>query len=117
MVLHLKGMNYPPADYMISDLPSVYDWLLRCSARGNVEAAAKASPESYVTEDNPPILILNGFRDATVPPHQSEHFHCLLRQAGVASRLALIAGADHALPKYPETDAYLADFFAAHLQD
>jgi len=82
----------------------------------NMDKAAKASPVSYVSEDDPPILLVYGFRDIVVPPHQGEYFHCLLRGAGVDSQLVLIPGAGHTLAEYPTSTEAIVEFFRSRLQ-
>ncbi len=82
----------------------------------NMDKAAEASPVNYVTADDPPMLLVYGFRDLTVPPHQGEYFHCLLRSAGVDSQLALLPGAGHALARYPESTKRIVEFFESRLR-
>ena len=62
-------------------------------------AVQKASPVSYVSQDDPPFLIVHGTADAVVPPRQSEMFIAALKQAGVDSSLELQIGASNELGK------------------
>jgi acetyl esterase/lipase len=52
---------------------------------GTVEARIyrEASPISYVTADDPPVLLMHGEADETVPIKQSEAMEAALRKAGV----------------------------------
>jgi acetyl esterase/lipase len=53
------------------------------------------SPVHYVSQDNPPFLILHGDRDTLVPYAQSTEFADLLTKAGVKVTLQRVPGADH----------------------
>ena len=55
----------------------------------------KASPVNYVSKDDPPILLLHGDADETVPFEQAELFSRALTAAGVETRLITIPGAGH----------------------
>ena len=54
-----------------------------------------ASPITYVSSDDPPILLIHGDEDTTVPFEQSERFLDALETAGVTSRLLPIPGGGH----------------------
>jgi dipeptidyl aminopeptidase/acylaminoacyl peptidase len=54
-----------------------------------------ASPIAYVSSDDPPILLIHGDEDTTVPFEQSERFLDALEAAGVTSRLLPIPGGGH----------------------
>ena len=66
--LNAKCMNYPIADYLFSGPNSCTQMLLGGPVELNLEKAAKASPTSYVSQDDPPVMIVSGFRDLMVPP-------------------------------------------------
>lgn len=61
------------------------------------EAAQRASPLAYVTPGGPPVLVVHGRRDMSVPPEQSVQFDAALKAAGIDSRLVIL-DADHDLP-------------------
>lgn len=61
----------------------------------NKDKAAKASPVTYVTGDDPPFLIMHGDRDLTVPLQQSQLLHDALKKAGVDSTFVPMKGAGH----------------------
>lgn len=77
-----------------NDIPS---WVLQDYLGVNYtkETAVKASAISYVTENTPPVLILHGGEDPTVPLAQSEAFYEKLRQKGVDSDFIVIEDASH----------------------
>ena len=93
--LNAKCMNYPIADYLFSGPNSCTQMLLGGPVELNLEKAAKASPTSYVSQDDPPVMIVSGFRDLMVPPQQAELLYCLLQQAHVDSELLLLPGVHH----------------------
>jgi acetyl esterase/lipase len=54
------------------------------------EAALRASPLTYVSTDDPPVLLLHGLQQGNVPVEQSERLHDALRAAGVDATLVLL---------------------------
>ena len=56
---------------------------------------ARASPISYVTSDDPPILIFHGEFDTTVPPKQSMRLFNHLQAEGVEAEFIMVKNADH----------------------
>jgi len=81
----------------------------------NAEKAAKASPITYVSKDDPPILIMHGDEDHTVPISQSERFYDALKKAGVDATLHVVKGAGHGF-RGPEIEEVTAAFFDKHLK-
>jgi acetyl esterase/lipase len=61
------------------------------------EAAQRASPLAHVAAGGPPVLVVHGRRDTTVPPEQSVQFDAALKAAGIDSRLMLL-DASHDMP-------------------
>ena len=61
----------------------------------NKDKAAKASPTTYVSKDNPPFLIMHGDRDLEVPIRQSEFLAEALKKAGVDVTFFPMKGAGH----------------------
>ena len=55
----------------------------------------EASPTSHVSPDDPPVLLIHGDADETVPFRQSELFLEELRKAGVTVELIRIRGGNH----------------------
>jgi acetyl esterase/lipase len=92
--------------------------LLGGTVAENRDKATRASPVTYVTEDDPPFLIVHGTNDPTVAPNQSELLHAALKRAGVESRLHLIDGARHGGPEFnaPAIRAMVDAFFDRHLK-
>lgn len=62
----------------------------------HAEDALSASPISYAAKDAPPMLLLHGTDDHTVPYEQSERMYEALEQADADVSLIALEGADHA---------------------
>jgi acetyl esterase/lipase len=64
---------------------------------------AAASPVTYIKHDAPPMLLIHGRMDKTVPVQQSQEFYDKLRAAGDSVQLFLIPDVDHSfIGKTPE---------------
>jgi len=68
---------------------------LGCPSSDCPELARQASPVTYATSDDPPILILHGEKDSLVPYSQAERFAERLRLAGNACALIKVKNAEH----------------------
>ena len=73
---------------------SVYR-LIGGPVKKNLEAARRASPITYITKDDPPLLIFHGEKDKTVYLDQAEHLNNLYQKAGLDVQLEVMAGAGH----------------------
>ena len=56
---------------------------------------AAASPVTYVDHDDPPMLLIHGLSDKTVPVAQSREMYDKLNAAGVQVQLLLVPDVDH----------------------
>lgn len=76
------------------------------------------SPVHYVSQDNPPFLILHGTHDALVPLAQSEELAAALRARGVPVLLQKFPGAGHGGPAFskPAVTAMIQNFFDKNLK-
>jgi acetyl esterase/lipase len=61
----------------------------------NPEMVKAASPVTYVSPHSPPILVLHGVKDRTVPADQARIFEAALKAAGVRTDLILYPDSDH----------------------
>jgi acetyl esterase/lipase len=61
----------------------------------NPEKAKAASPITYVTANDPPMLTVHGTRDPTVPYDQAVRMDATLRKAGVTSYFITVKGGGH----------------------
>jgi acetyl esterase/lipase len=69
---------------------------LGCERDGcSTEQLTLASPIAHIDRGDPPVLLIHGEKDATVPAVQSEQFYQALERAGVESRLRLLPAVDH----------------------
>src|SRR4029079_5518258 len=63
---------------------------------GGEENFARGSPQTFVHADTPPILLIHGEADETVPLSIGENFQMALAQTGAHSELKIYPGAGHA---------------------
>lgn len=82
----------------------------------NKEKAATANPITYVTADDPPLLIMHGDRDLLVPHSQSELLEEAYRKAKLPVELHTVKGAGHGWRSNRELDAMIVQFFDRHLK-
>ncbi len=59
------------------------------------EQLTHASPLTYLSKDDPPVIIFHGDQDKTVPLSQSQLVHARYQAAGLASELHVLEGAGH----------------------
>jgi acetyl esterase/lipase len=95
--------------------------LLGAPASERRAEARRASPVSYVSEDDPPFLIVHGEEDRTVPIAQSERLHEVLQRAGVETTLVRVAHGGHGFgpasdPSRAEIAGRVLCFFDQHLK-
>jgi acetyl esterase/lipase len=91
--------------------------LLGGAVMENRDKAARANPITYVSQDDPPFLIVHGDQDGTVPINQSQLLFELLRKAGVSVRFHTIKNAGHGNGfGGPEIEPMVREFFEQHLK-
>jgi len=93
-------VNYfGPTDLNASDIPKVSRPLVKdflgVTPWENPDAAAKASPLTFVTKDDPPILTFQGTKDPLVPYTQALKLADALSNVGVPGRVEILVGAGH----------------------
>ncbi len=81
-----------------------------------------ASPISYVTDDDPPVLLIHGDQDTVVPFSQSEVFKEALEQENVDVKLIRMPGGGHgpSIVSGPDSPDYLGplvDWFDRYLKN
>ncbi len=79
------------------------------------DRAREASPQTHITADDAPFLILHGTEDPLVPYDQSVQFDRALRAAGVESLLVTIEGGGHGGFGSPEPAERVKAFLDRHL--
>ncbi|MFC1900813.1 alpha/beta hydrolase fold domain-containing protein [Chloroflexota bacterium] len=84
----------------------------------------KASPITYVSTDDPPLLMVHGNMDYTVSFKQSEHMLDAYQQEGLEATLIEVKDAGHGfrkvtdnpvVPSIEEIEQAVLDFFVKHL--
>ena len=83
-----------------------------------VEKSKAVSPVTYISEDDPPVLILHGTHDALVPYAQSVQFAGELKSKGVPVWLQTLPGGGHGGPGFgkPAVHQLTRNFFDKHLK-
>lgn len=83
------------------------------------EKSRAVSPVTYVSEDDPPVLILHGTHDALVPYAQSVQFAEALKAKGVPVWLQTLPGGGHGGPAFgkPAVLQLTQNFFDKFLKD
>jgi len=79
------------------------------------DRAREASPQTQITADDVPFLILHGTEGPLVPYDQSVQFDRALRAAGVESLLVTIEGGGHGGFGSPEPAERVRAFLDRHL--
>ncbi len=95
-----------------------YSQLIGVSLEGNKEKTDAVSPVNYVSQDNPPMLILHGTHDTLVPYAQSEELAAALKEKGVEVWLQKLPGSGHGgggFGKLPIVNL-MQTFFDKHLK-
>lgn len=110
-----------------TDLPVLYQstpavvGLLKALCHGTPESAAEtfaqASPVSYVSAGDPPILTLHGDADKIVPVEQAHLLDAILKEAGVPHELVILKDQGHGFQgeAAQTADKAMWDFLAKHL--
>jgi len=84
----------------------------------NAALVAAANPITYISDEDPPFLIVHGDIDPRVPHHQSELLHAALAAAGVPTHLVTVRGGVHGSGGFPGPllAPLIADFFDRYLR-
>jgi acetyl esterase/lipase len=116
-------VNYfGPTDLAAKDFPDVSKGLLRDFVGGTPaekpEPTAKASPVTFLTKDDAPILTFQGTKDPLVPHSQATRLGDAMTAAGVAGRVELMLGAGHGWggAEMEHTRKETLDFFDRYLK-
>lgn len=79
--------------------------------KGNEEAFKALNATTYIDPSDPPIVVFHGTADNVVPMCQGEHFHKLLKDAGVMTELHIVEGGGHGMGMYaPENLEAMVSF-------
>jgi acetyl esterase/lipase len=113
---------FGPTDFLADDIPEVSKPLLKDFVGGTPqdkpEANKQASPITYVTKGDAPILFFQGTRDPLVPHTQTYRMIESLTQAGVPARAEILVGANHGWGgrDLQRTLAHTLEFFEENLK-
>jgi len=93
-------VNYfGPTDLAAQDIPDVSKPLVKDFLGGSPQqkpdTAAKASPLTFVSKDDAPVLTFQGTKDPLVPYTQAIKLAEAMNAAGVPGRVELLVGAQH----------------------
>jgi acetyl esterase/lipase len=111
---------FAPSDltrlYQLKTVPSMRDTFLESDL-------VRASPITYISADDPPVLIMHGTLDRMVPPEQSQDLYEVLLARGVSAKLIMVENGKHGFstseiekPTRAEISQIIADFFAEALR-
>ncbi len=106
-------VNYfGPTDLQADDFPIASQPLIRDFLGGppteKADAAKQASPLTFVTPDDPPVLTFQGTKDPLVPHSQALKLTEAMTTAGVPGRVELIVGGGHGNWGRPEIERTIA---------
>jgi acetyl esterase/lipase len=113
---------FGPTDLTDCYKTSSVAWIFRLFMGGTPDEAEEnykqASPITYVSNDNPPVLTLHGDQDALVPIAQAKMLDEKMKAAGAPHTLIILAGQGHGFGGEHQQKAAKAtwDFFQQHLQ-
>jgi len=113
---------YGPTDMAACHKTSSVAWIFRLFMGGTPEEAVEtyraASPVTYVSKDDPPVLTLHGDRDALVPIAQATTLDDKMKAAGASHKLMIFEGAGHGFGGEHGKQAMDAtwSFFEQHLK-
>jgi acetyl esterase/lipase len=93
-------VNYfGPTDFNATDIPEATQPIIKeflgGTPREKPEAATKASPLTFVSRGDAPILTFQGTKDPLVPHSQATKLANAMTAAGVPGRVDLLVGAGH----------------------
>ena len=97
-------------------------WIFRLFMGGTPSEAAErykaASPVTYVSKDDPPVLTLHGDQDALVPVEQAKLLDEKMKAAGASHALMIFQGQGHGFGGEHDKKAWEAtwEFFDRHLK-
>ncbi|HCU38615.1 MAG TPA: hypothetical protein DGT21_25325 [Armatimonadetes bacterium] len=112
----------PPTDLSAADMagePALVAFMAG-TVQEHPDDYRQGSPLTHVSADDPPVLVMHGTEDRTVPYTQATLLEALLKQVGVPVELVTVQGAGHGLRNGAPEDVRAAlqrenDFLAEHL--
>lgn len=89
------AMCEKPSSFDHSTPDSPESKLIGGPVKDNPGKVRSVDPITYITNDDPPFLIVHGDRDMTVPYNQSELLYDALKKVGVKVQFIPVQGGDH----------------------
>lgn len=108
------GQGASAQDHFSADSPE--SQLLGGPVLQRKELARQASPATYVSNDDPPFLIIHGDKDPLIPFQQSVDFAQLLKKSAVSVRFIPITNGGHGGFGNEEVEQRIQQFFDLHLR-
>ena len=112
--------GYGPADVtdlLAKNVSFAVQWL-PANTPNRAEIAKQVSAVTYVRQDVPPLITVQGDMDTTVPMSESQELYDLLTAAGADTALHFVAGAGHGFTTpataWPDAEAAMFNFLVAH---
>jgi acetyl esterase/lipase len=112
--------GYGPADVtdlLAKNVSFAVQWI-PANTPNRAALAKQVSPVTYVRQDVPPLITVQGNMDTTVPMSESQELYDLLTAAGADTALHFVAGAGHGFSTpataWPDAEAAMFDFLVAH---
>lgn len=115
--LHTMGAQSGANSKINHDAPdSPEAKLIGGALQEHLAKSKRASPLTYVSKGDAPILIVHGDEDPLVPLPQSEKFLAALKKAGVDADLYVVKGGGHGGFKDPTVEKRVREFFSRVLK-
>ena len=92
----------------------IYEEVADTSTRNKIGMAI--SPVNFVSSDDPPVFIIHGDADATVPLQQAQIFIAKLNEAGVKNKFIVKKNGRHVFTDMLPEHNQFADWFDEHLK-
>ena len=112
--------GYGPADVtdlLAKNVSFAVQWL-PANTPNRAAIAKEVSAVTYVRQDVPPLITVQGDMDTTVPMSESQELYDLLTAAGADTALHFVAGAGHGFTTpataWPDAEAAMFNFLVAH---
>lgn len=123
VVVDMYGVHDFTTEYVVGNLRGL-DRMVFGAKSPTDPKLAQASPVSYISPDDPPILLLHGDLDETIPVTQSQIFHDRLVAGGVSSVYVVVHNAGHGFgavggpidPPYATISKTILGFFDEYLR-
>jgi acetyl esterase/lipase len=93
---------------------AIYEAVTDSSVRNRI--GREISPVYFISPDDPPVLIIHGDADSTVPVQQSQAFAKRLTEAGVPNRLIIKKGGTHSTSSLKPEWQQFVDWFDKYLK-